>query len=87
MAQRPTTRRPPDPEFPNRPYVRDIYDAQRRGFPIFDPDAFETYRIALTSVWGLNDHPEVEEILRPLAEQAREWMAQHPDAPLLPRQQ
>jgi hypothetical protein len=77
MRQRPTTwRRPADPEFSDRPYVRDIYAAQRRGFPIFDSDAFETYRIALTSVRGLDD-PEAEEILRPLAQQARTWMARH----------
>jgi hypothetical protein len=85
MVQRPTARRRrPDPEYPNRPYVCDIYAAQCRGFPIFDSDAFETYRIALTSVWGLDD-PEAEEILRPLAEQARTWMAQHADGPPRPR--
>ena len=73
--------RQPDPEYPYRPYVRDIYHAQRRGFPIFDHNAFEIYRIALTSVSGLNDDLKVEEILRPLAEAARQWTAQHPDDP------
>jgi hypothetical protein len=73
--------RQPDPEYPYRPHVRDIYDAQRRGFPIFDHNAFEIYRIALTSVRELNDDPKVEEILRPLARAARQWMAQHADNP------
>lgn len=78
-------RRPPDPEFPNRPYVREIYDAQQCGFPIFDSEAFEIYRIALTSVRGLHDDPEVEELLRVLAEQARKWMEQYPEPSALAR--
>jgi hypothetical protein len=73
-------RRQPDPEYPDRPYVRDIYDAQLRGFPIFDGDAFEVYRVALTSPVGLTDDPEAVEVLRPLAQQARTWMEQNPDA-------
>jgi len=82
MSAGPTTRcRQPDPEYPYRPHVRDIYHAQRHGFPIFDHVAFEIYRIALTSVSGLNDDPMVEETLRPLARAARPWMAQHPDNP------
>ncbi len=71
--------------FPNRPHVRDIYDAQRRGFPIFDHNAYEVYRMALTSPIGLNEDPEVNETLRPLAEQARKWMEQNPDAHVMPR--
>jgi hypothetical protein len=64
--------------------VRDIYDAQRRGFPIFDGDAFEVYRVALTSPIGLTDDPEAVEVLRPLAQQARTWLEQNPDAPVRP---
>jgi hypothetical protein len=75
--------RKPDPEYPDRPHIRDIYDAQRRGFPIFDVDAFETYRIALTSPTGLAHDPEAQAILGSLAEQARTWMAQHPNAPFI----
>jgi hypothetical protein len=74
-------RRKPDPEYPDRPHIRDIYDAQRRGFPIFDADAIETYRIALTSPTGLAHDPEAQAILGALAEQARTWMVQHPNAP------
>jgi hypothetical protein len=78
----PTLRRPPDPEYPDRPYVRDIYDAQLRGFPIFDGDAFEVYRMALTSPTGLTDDPEVAEVLGRLAQQARAWLEQNPDVPI-----
>src|SRR5262249_18008644 len=70
----PALRRQPDPEYPDRPYVRDIYDAQRRGFPIFDGEAFEVYRAALTSPTGLTDDPEVAEVLGRLAQQARTWL-------------
>src|SRR5262249_60018600 len=80
----PMRRRQPDPEYPDRPYVRDIYDAQLRGFPIFDGDAFEVYRVALTSPVGLTDDPEAVEVLRPLAQQARTWLEQNPDAPVRP---
>jgi hypothetical protein len=80
----PMRRRQPDPEYPDRPYVRDIYDAQLRGFPIFDGDAFEVYRVALTSPIGLTDDPEAVEVLRPLAQQARAWLEQNPDAPVRP---
>ncbi len=80
----PTLRRQPDPEYPDRPYVRDIYDAQRRGFPIFDGDAFEVYRVALTSPIGLTDDPEVVEVLRGLAQQARAWLEQNPEAAVKP---
>jgi hypothetical protein len=85
VTSRPSTlRRQPDPEYPDRPYVRDIYHAQRRGFPIFDADAFEVYRVALTSLAGLTDDPEVTEVLGRLAQQARAWMDQNPDAPIRP---
>jgi hypothetical protein len=80
----PMLRRQPDPEYPDRPYVRDIYDAQRRGFPIFDSEAFEVYRAALTSPVGLADDPEVAEVLGRLAQQARAWLEQNPDAAVRP---
>jgi hypothetical protein len=84
-TSRPTMmRRPPDPEYPDRPYVRDIYDAQLRGFPIFDGDAFEVYRVALTSPVGLADDPEAVEVLRGLAQQAHTWLEQNPDAAVRP---
>jgi hypothetical protein len=68
--------RPPNPEFPNRPLVCDIYAAQNLGFPIRDSDEFEIYRIALTSYSGITD-PEAIAILAPLADRAREWLADH----------
>src|SRR5262249_41961200 len=80
----PTLRRQPDPEYPDRPYVRDIYHAQRRGFPIFDGEAFEVYRAALTSPTGLTDDPEGAEGPGRLAQQARTWLEQNPDAPVRP---
>ncbi|NJC82428.1 hypothetical protein [Planosporangium mesophilum] len=67
----------PMPEFPDRPYVRDIYEGQRRGFPIFDTTAYEVYRAALTSQNGLSDDPKVNDVLRPLAEQAQQWLRQN----------
>ncbi|NJC85498.1 hypothetical protein [Planosporangium mesophilum] len=71
------------PEFPDRPYVRDIHEAQRRGFPIFDTTAYEIYRAALTSHVGLSDNPAVNDVLHPLAQQARQWLQQHPHTPVV----
>jgi hypothetical protein len=65
--------RSPAPEYPDRPYVRDIYAAQVCGFPIQDTREFEAYRAALTSLQPL-DSPEVEGLLRPLAACARAWL-------------
>jgi hypothetical protein len=65
--------RSPDPEYPDRPCVRDIYAAQACGFPIRDTREFEAYRAALTSLEPL-DSPEVEGILRLLAARARAWL-------------
>jgi hypothetical protein len=71
--------RSPDPEYPDRPYVRDIYAAQACGFPIRDTREFEAYRAALTSLEPL-DSREVESILRPLASRARAWLNRRPPA-------
>jgi hypothetical protein len=60
-------------EHPDRPYVRDIYAAQERGFPIRDLWAFEAYRAALTSNAPMDD-PEITAILAPLAHAARAWL-------------
>lgn len=71
--------RSPDPEHPNRPYVRDIHAAQACGFPIHDTREFEAYRAALTSLQPLNSR-EVESILRTLAARARAWLDRRPPA-------
>ncbi len=63
------------------PAKRD-FDLPSANYPTFD--ATRLGPPASPSPYG---YTEVEEILRPLAEQARKWMAQHPDAPLLPQQQ
>jgi hypothetical protein len=71
----------PMPEFPDRPYVREVYEGQCRGFPIFDATAYEVYRAALTSHVELSDNPRVNDVLRPLAEQARQWLRHNPHPP------
>jgi hypothetical protein len=72
-APRPLGSGPQQWEHPDRPYVRDIYAAQGRGFPIHDLRAFEAYRAALTSYLPMDD-PEIEAILAPLAQAARAWL-------------
>jgi hypothetical protein len=67
---------PPQPEHPDRPFVRDIYAAQKRGFPIHDPQEYEIYRAALTSVEPLDD-PATTAVLSIIADRARSWIEAH----------
>jgi len=61
-------------EHPDRPYVRDIYDALERGFTIDTDMEFGAYRTALISCDLLDDRV-LNKILESLADQAHAWLA------------